>query len=48
MKSTYISAHNKFDPNARSQEFNLDKEKEKVKGNLKFPSNFTSVNKATY
>ena len=48
MKSNYIAEYNKFDPNARSQIFNLDNEKLKVRVPYKVPRDFTSTNMAEF
>ena len=48
LKSNYVAEYNKFDPNARSQPFNLDHEKLLVKVPYKVPRDFTSTNKAEY
>lgn len=48
MASSYMKEYNKFDPNARPKEFNLDKEKIKLKQPYKVPRDFTSTNKAVY
>jgi hypothetical protein len=48
MKSNYIAEYNKFDPNARSQIFNLDNEKLKVRVPYKVPRDFTSTNMAVF
>lgn len=43
MKSSYIQEYSKFDPNARANEFNLDKEKQKLRVPYKVPRDFTST-----
>lgn len=48
MKSNYVSEYNKFDPNAKQQIFNLDKEKLKLKVPYKVPRDFVSTNKAEF
>lgn len=45
MKSNYLAEYNKFDPNAKSQEFILDKERLKVKVPYKVPRDFNTTYK---
>lgn len=48
IKSNYIDEYNRFDPNAKSQQFNLDKEKLKLKVPYKVSRDFTSTHKAEF
>ena len=48
LTTNYYADYNKFDPNAKSQIFNLDNEKLKVKLPYKVPRDFTSTNKAEF
>ena len=48
LRTNYIAEYNKFDPNAKSQIFNLDMEKMKLKIPYKVPRDFTSTQKAEF
>ena len=48
LKSLYEQTYNKFDPNAKSKEFNLDKERLALKVPYNVSRDFTSTNKAVY
>lgn len=48
LKTLYELEYSKFDPNARSKEFNLDKERQSLKVPYNVPRDFTSTNKAVY
>lgn len=48
IKSNYIDEYSRFDPNAKSQQFNLDKEKLKLKVPYKVSRDFTSTHKAEF
>jgi hypothetical protein len=43
-----MKEYNGLDLNMKAKEFNLDKEKEKLKSPYKVPRDFTSTNKAVY
>lgn len=48
LKSNYIDNYSKFDPNAKSKEFNIDKERLLLKVPYKVSRDFTSTNKAEF
>ncbi|CDW75311.1 UNKNOWN [Stylonychia lemnae] len=48
LKSNYIDEYSKFDPNAKSKEFNLDKEKLRLKVPYKVARDFTSTHQAEF
>jgi hypothetical protein len=48
MKSLYNAEYSKFDPNAKSQIFNIDKEKQNLKIPYKVQRDFVSNYKAFY
>lgn len=48
MKTLYELEYSKFDPHAKSKEFNLDKERLNLKVPYNVPRDFTSTNKAMY
>jgi hypothetical protein len=48
MKTNYLIEYSKFDPNAKSKIFNLDRERERLKVPYNVPRDFTSTNQAEY
>ena len=48
LKSNYLKEYSQFDPNAKPPEFNLDKEKQKVRVAYDVPRDFTSTFQAEF